>query len=104
MWGYSAKYGNTTSVPLGPRHIVVSAQLHRRAKDRATARFSKIRLVGLRNRCHLVIEKVQIVLGTDHFRHGSVSYASPALDRRPWHVEGVGVIDSYDRLQRPAAL
>src|SRR5216684_9014196 len=65
---------------------------------------SEIRLVGLRDRRDFVIEEIQVVLGTDHFRHRSVGYAPPALDRHPRHVEGAGVIDGDDRLQRLAAL
>src|SRR5579883_108067 len=59
--------------------------------------------VGLRNRRNVVVEKVQIVLCADHFRHWSVGYAPPALNRRPRRVEGAGIIDGDNRLKRPAA-
>src|ERR1700694_5504367 len=45
-------------------------------------RGSEIRLVGLRYRHHDVIEKVEVVLRTDHFSEGVIRDAPPALDRR----------------------
>src|SRR5882672_68723 len=37
----------------------------------------EVRLVGLGDRHDFVIEEIQIVLGTDHFRHRSVGYSAP---------------------------
>src|SRR6266446_9740826 len=96
--------------PTAPRHItrlsriVGASPCLRKGWSRVYGICSEIRLVGLRDRHDHVIEEIQVVLGTDHFRHRSVGYAPPALDRRPRHIKGAGVIDCDDRLQRLAVL
>src|SRR5579871_1853353 len=84
-----------------PRRSAASPASHRSSNNVDVASRpsrSEIRLFGLRNRRNFVVEKIQVVLGADHFRHGSIGHTQPALHGGPWHVEGARVVDRYGRL------
>src|SRR4249920_1651439 len=61
--------------------------------DRGLGLGSKVRLVRLRNRHHVIIEIADIVLGADHFNHAAIIDAPVTLNGAPWRRERAGVLD-----------
>src|SRR6266436_1941018 len=64
---------------------------------------SEIRLVGLGKRCDVVTEVPDVVGLANVFNQRNAD-APPRLDRRPGHVEGAGIVDGDEHLQRVAAI
>ena len=65
---------------------------------------SEIRLVGVRHRLHIIVEKVDIVFSANFLAQRTLLDAPVTLERGPRRREGAGVLDIGDRFQRFSAL
>src|SRR6516225_6739073 len=65
---------------------------------------SEIRLVGVRHRLHVIVEKAGIVFSADFLAQRTLLDAPVTLERGPRRREGAGVLDIGNRFQRFSAL
>jgi hypothetical protein len=65
---------------------------------------SEIRLVGVRNRLHVIVEKADIVFSADFFAQWALLDTPVTLESGPWRREGAGILDIGNRFQRFSAL
>src|SRR5258706_12746928 len=65
---------------------------------------SEFRIAGLRQRHHVVIEVLGVVLGADHLDHGLVIGPPITLDRVPRRRKRARIFDMHVHFDRPAAI